>query len=211
MLSIFACHIRKPPKTIEVIRENISQDRMEQLNRFLPDDKLRSMIGDYLVLHALRQNGYTNPSLAYAHTAHGKPYFPSYPSFHFNVSHSGQWVVCAADYHPVGIDIQKERTIKPALIARTLTEKEIDYMNSQPSSAQEKVFFDLWCLKEAYLKFTGKGLTVPLKSIEVDLNNVTFSDPKFHIQLISPPEKGYHIGLCCKEPPQNPVTVEIIT
>ena len=36
----------------------------------------------------------------------GKPYFPAYPDFHYNISHSGGLVVCGFADHPLGIDIQ---------------------------------------------------------------------------------------------------------
>ena len=36
-----------------------------------------------------------------------KPYFPAYPDFHYNISHSDGIVVCGISDHPIGIDIQR--------------------------------------------------------------------------------------------------------
>ena len=45
-----------------------------------------------------------------ARTPQGKPYFPGYPDFKYNISHSGRYAVCGMicggrDPQPVGIDI----------------------------------------------------------------------------------------------------------
>lgn len=36
----------------------------------------------------------------------GKPYLAKEPDIHFNLSHSGEWAVCAISSSPVGVDIQ---------------------------------------------------------------------------------------------------------
>ena len=46
-----------------------------------------------------------------ARTPDGKPYFPDYPDFHYNISHSGRYAVCGiicggTEPQPVGIDSQ---------------------------------------------------------------------------------------------------------
>ena len=41
--------------------------------------------------------------------AGGKPYFPSCPSLHFNLSHSRGAAVCALHSLPVGVDVERLR------------------------------------------------------------------------------------------------------
>lgn len=48
----------------------------------------------------------------------GKPVVRHIPSFHFNLSHSGDWVVCAIDDAPVGIDIEEIKPIDLAIAKR---------------------------------------------------------------------------------------------
>ena len=43
----------------------------------------------------------------FTYTEHGKPYLSDYSDVHFNISHSGEYVVCSVSDKPVGVDIQK--------------------------------------------------------------------------------------------------------
>nr|WP_084787523.1 hypothetical protein [Anaerobacillus alkalidiazotrophicus] len=46
-------------------------------------------------------------------------------SFHFNVSHSGNWVVCATDNQPIGIDIEEIKPIDFQIVYSFFSETEI--------------------------------------------------------------------------------------
>jgi 4'-phosphopantetheinyl transferase len=39
---------------------------------------------------------------------YGKPYLKEYPNFNFNISHSGEYVLCAVDDKSIGIDVEEE-------------------------------------------------------------------------------------------------------
>ncbi|MBN7772872.1 4'-phosphopantetheinyl transferase family protein [Clostridium aminobutyricum] len=83
----------------------------------------------------------------------GKPFFKEY-NVEFSVSHTEQlWVCLMADY-PVGVDVQKRRTVnRHAVAKRFFTKLEQEYIHE----FGEIGFFDVWCRKEAYVKYTGKG------------------------------------------------------
>lgn len=175
----------------------ISPARLEQVRRFRPADQLRSLCGDLLVRKALENYTPAPPLLlSYTTTEHGKPFLPAFPHFHFNVSHSGDWVLCATASRPVGIDIQQERPFKPALPRRVLSDREQMFWNAVPAEKRSSAFFDLWCLKEAYCKATGLGLTKPLDSFSISLDPLSISDDGYSVSLISFPDPGYHVGLC---------------
>ena len=42
---------------------------------------------------------------------HGKPFFTLQPKIHYNISHSGKYVVCVIAGEEVGIDIQEHREL----------------------------------------------------------------------------------------------------
>ena len=104
---------------------------------------------------------------AIARTESGKPYFPSHPNYHFNLSHSGSYALCGVDDTPVGVDIEAIRPHHPNLAGRICSAEELDWLDSQPD--RECAILRLWTAKESRVKYTGTGLTVPLRSISVPL------------------------------------------
>ena len=61
----------------------------------------------------------------------GKPWFPSCPQNHFNLSHSGSFALCALSDQPVGVDIQEMRAAwRPSLVERTCSPEERAWLAS---------------------------------------------------------------------------------
>ncbi|XP_048539324.1 4'-phosphopantetheinyl transferase HetI-like [Triticum urartu] len=95
---------------------------------------------------------------------------------HFNISHTTSLIACgiAMDAN-IGIDIEekKRKTTKSifSLARRFFTPSEADYLTDiSDSYAQEKEFFKLWTLKEAYVKALGLGLSgAPLNEFTINL------------------------------------------
>lgn len=105
----------------------------------------------------------------------GKPVFKEL-HVEFSVSHSDDlWVCLMSDKgSPVGVDIQIVKEIRQdRVMDRYFTEDEREYVNRAGSEA----FFQIWARKEAYAKYTGRGLSRELSEIDT-LNNkdVTFID-----------------------------------
>lgn len=99
-------------------------------------------------------------------TKRGKPYFEELP-VHFSVSHSGGLWACLMSEHPVGLDVQEERSVNyQKLAGRYFTEEECAYVDAHGASG----FFIVWTLKEACVKYFGTGLAVDLRRISVILN-----------------------------------------
>ena len=104
---------------------------------------------------------------AIARTEGGKPYFPAYPNHHFNLSHSGSFTLCAVDDAPVGVDMEVIRPHHPSLAQRICSPEELAWVNKQAD--RERAALRLWTAKESRVKYTGTGLTIPLRSIAVPL------------------------------------------
>ena len=56
--------------------------------------------------------------------AHGKPFFPAYPELHFNLSHCQGLAVCGLDSHPLGIDAEPIRALRPGVLRRAFSPEE---------------------------------------------------------------------------------------
>jgi len=102
-------------------------------------------------------------SLEFVYGACGKPYLKDYP-FYFNLSHSGEYVVCAISENEIGIDIQEHRTKVPMRIAeRYFSKAENCLLQKCSQENYVETFYDLWAKKEAYGKYTGDGISKSLK------------------------------------------------
>ncbi|MBE6973507.1 MAG: 4'-phosphopantetheinyl transferase superfamily protein [Ruminococcaceae bacterium] len=97
----------------------------------------------------------------------GKPHFPAHPHCHFNLSHSGTFALCTVDEQPVGADIEVIRPHHPRLAQRICSAEELVWLKEQPD--KNTALCQLWTCKEALVKYSGTGLTVPLREICVPL------------------------------------------
>lgn len=97
----------------------------------------------------------------------GKPYFPARPDLEFNLSHSGSLLLCGLDVAPLGVDIQVIKSLRPGLPARVCSSLELDWLGDGADLWTR--FAQLWACKEAYVKYTGDGLTRSIAGIQVPL------------------------------------------
>ena len=96
---------------------------------------------------------------------HGKPYFKDKNRFpFFNISHSGDYAVCALATCEVGIDIQKIQRYSSRLLKRILTRQELSQL--EQTEEKEALFCKLWSQKESYVKWSGQGITRELNTLE---------------------------------------------
>lgn len=204
--------IHRQTLNLHSYQEMICSERLEQLQRKQPMDQIRSLSGDLLVRKAMEAWGITAIGpLQYHRTEYGKPYLPDYSGFHFNVSHSGNWVLCAAASLPVGIDIQQERPVKDALLRYTLSDQELKYVQTLPNEQKQTAFFDFWCLKEAYCKATGQGLLTPMRTVEICVPELKLLRDSRELRLLTPVEEDYHVGICCPGPLPEHIPTHLVT
>lgn len=116
----------------------------------------------------------------------GKPYLKEYPEYKYNISHSGDMVMMAYSRQELGVDIEELRAKDTKVAKRCFVPSEYSYVlngrndcdgsvsagyEEDKKAERSRRFFEIWTLKEAYLKLTGKGISVPLSSFEVDVVN----------------------------------------
>ena len=98
----------------------------------------------------------------------GKPYFPGAPQYHFNLSHSGPFALCALSNRPVGVDIQVVRPAwSPKLVDRSCTPEERAWLAALGDRPED--FAALWACKESMGKESGYGLPYPPSRLSVPL------------------------------------------
>lgn len=88
-----------------------------------------------------------------------KPYLPADDGMelHYNVSHSGDWIILAVSQNSVGADIEFIDANFPFddILPEHFSANEIAYIKSLDKTNR---FYKLWTRKEAFLKATGQGL-----------------------------------------------------
>ena len=107
---------------------------------------------------------------------HGKPYVYglSFPVF-YNLSHSGDYLVCGLSEREVGVDIQRVGHYRPEIIRRFFHPHEVLRLEQCESEARRRLFFKYWSAKESFLKYTGTGLSASLSGFEVSFEE---QDPR---------------------------------
>ena len=85
----------------------------------------------------------------------------------FNLSHSGDYVICAVSEKPVGCDIEKIKEAPKQVEKRAFSVEENAYLKSFSGDAYNREFFHLWTKKESFLKMKGIGIRVPLQTLEM--------------------------------------------
>lgn len=157
---------------IERLKPFVSSEKRAAAERFrFLIDARRTLLGEVLVRQTIHDM-YDLPmdQIVFETEGNGKPVVRQLPSFHFNLSHSGDWVVCAVDDAPVGIDIEEIKPIDLAIAKRFFSADEYQDLLSQPAERKEAYFFHLWSMKEAFIKLTGKGLSYGLSSFTARLS-----------------------------------------
>lgn len=103
---------------------------------------------------------------------YGKPYIRGAKDFHFNISHSGHYVVIAVSERKVGIDIERKVKVDYRIAERFFSNKEArEILVSSEEDERIDAFYRIWTLKESYVKAIGKGLTIPFSSFEFTFGN----------------------------------------
>ncbi|MEP6804720.1 MAG: 4'-phosphopantetheinyl transferase superfamily protein, partial [Flavobacterium sp.] len=137
-------------------------------------DSQLSLLGRLMLIKAFEEYGISSAEVNnLEYNDYGKPFLSSKALF-FNISHSGDFVICAVSKRSeIGIDIEKMTAIDLADFKLQMTYNE--WSRIVHSENKRKSFFEYWTQKEAVIKAHGQGLTLPLKSFEV-LDNKTMID-----------------------------------
>lgn len=135
-------------------------------------NKQRKLIGEMLAFKGLEECfGLSKEDIVFTYGEKGKPMLRDSVDMFFNISHSGDWVVCAVSDKEVGLDIELIKDAKMKVANRFFSPSEIEVLDSLDGEAQNVQFFTLWTAKESYLKYLGTGLTKALNSFDVVINS----------------------------------------
>lgn len=195
-------------ESLEPLYPLLSQKTLLRVKRFtVLDDALRCALGELLVKHAISTT-YQIPvnKLIFLVDSYGKPFVEGPVPIHFNISHSGQRIVCAISPLAVGIDIEKITPVDTLAISKQFfLQEEFDHLASLSKCDRYDYFFMLWTMKESYIKLVGTGLNTPLDSFKIMLNEspvkvlCPISGQVLSLIQQYPLDPDYKLSLCSKE------------
>lgn len=152
--------------------EWLTKSEQKRYRRFYFDrHRKQLLLGRYLIRSVLSQ--YTEciapAEWRFLENDYGKPFVDpdqNSNSLFFNLSHSGNRLVLAVARHEfIGVDI--ERSDKQRRVAkisdRFFSGEEVKDLLALDGDQQLNRFYELWTLKEAYIKACGLGLAIPLQ------------------------------------------------
>lgn len=153
-----------PPDQWNFLLEKLPRNLHRSVLRFKRwQDRQASLLGKLLLAHGLKTLGFSASLLEQISTdKYNRPTLPLDKDF--NISHSGEYVVCAISNHRIGIDIELIRPVKLKNFHSVLTQKEIGILSELENP--ENLFFEIWSKKEAAIKADGKGFSNDLKQCE---------------------------------------------
>lgn len=176
MIELYGCKLLDDLRFMEVrsvIMARLPQSTRDLVERFRhTTGQQRKLTGELLVRAiASKKLGVSPEKISWEYSEKKKPFLGSHQDLHFNISHSGDWVVAAFSVKPVGIDVEKIRKVNFSLADRFFSAEESRLLRNLPLQQRVDLFFEIWTLKESYLKALGTGLTRPLKSFTVMREN----------------------------------------
>ena len=168
----------------------LNPEQKERIMRYhFMADRKRGLIGILLAEYAISKAFGINPDeMRFEKNKYGKPHVAGKHGVHYNISHSGDYVVCAVGSMPVGIDVQEIKGGNLDIADRFFSKEEKEALALESSEdAKRKLFYDIWSLKEAYIKCIGMGLSMPLEDF-----GVVQRDGEYELIVKGERDEGYH-------------------
>ena len=160
----------KEAKLYRLAYNTASVERRQKVDKYrFEKDRYLSLGADMLMRYILHE-----ANIAYDHVniktnTFGKPYFEDI-NLNFNISHSGDWVICAISDVEVGCDIERIQSADLQIAKQFFCADEYLHIFQQASEAErERLFYRYWTLTESFIKATGKGMNIPLNAFHIEL------------------------------------------
>ena len=150
----------------------LSANRKKKYESFRFQSDKNNCLYSYLLLKKEINSLYAIPieNQIFRTNLYGKPYLANTNlNIFFNISHTSDCVICAISDNEVGVDIEKIGEVPEDIIDDVLSKKEknsLSLLDKTENSKRARLFFSFWTQKEAYVKYTGKGIIEGLNEID---------------------------------------------
>ena len=150
------------------LMKNLSDEQKEKAVRFKNEkDQMRCLLSSYVIGQLSKEELKRNEI--------GKPYYPNGP--HFNISHSGQYIVMAIADSEVGVDVEEDIEKNMDILLKIFNEAEAKMIKEHAD------FYYLWCAKESLIKCMGSSISKIKEVPSLPLNGLkTFKGIDYQCQ-----------------------------
>ena len=226
MIKTYIINIRQleDETVFQKMLEAVSPYRRQKIALLKNDnDKRRSMGAAIALDKALGGYGLEERAMEYGLGSHGKPLLRFHPEIHFSLSHSKDYAICSIGSDDIGNDIEWVRSGKDNVAKRFFAAEELAWIeNASDTKERDERMFQIWTMKESFLKVTGLGMSLSLKDFAVVMEEngnkklrQTVDDKVYHIKEYALPfifneQAEYKIAVCSPDPDFAPSPEHII-
>lgn len=178
-VDVWRARLHQPGSIVKSFLAILSPDEQRRAESFHFQKDRNSFIIARGVLRMILSRYLSMPSerLRFRYGLYGKPALAEDSggdALRFNTSHSHEVALYAVTRErEVGIDLEymREDVAGGQIAERFFSPGEVAVLRALPAVLQTEAFFNCWTRKEAYIKATGQGLSIPLHQFEVSFTN----------------------------------------
>lgn len=173
-MHVWIASVDAPTLHLDSLAATLSTDERQQAASFHFEKHRRRYIAAHAALREIlsRYLGKPAADIVFTQNRFGKPFLydaEGKDELSFNLSHSGELALAAfVRGRSIGADVEFMRPVRDfeRIAADHFTPQECALLAQAAIAGKEHAFYTFWTRKEAYIKAIGKGLSIPLTSID---------------------------------------------
>ena len=179
-------NLNDQPDNVSQLKKRLTTDEIAKVERYrMPSSQTQALyVRNYLRKVLSSYSDLMPEAWRFEYGEKGKPRLIEKQrietGLNFNISHSKEHLLIAVCQREgkslqLGVDIEHARssTNIDSIMKHYFSDTELTDLLELSKEEQRERFFDLWALKESYIKATGKGLATSLRSFSFDFSNLT--------------------------------------
>ncbi|MEZ9339377.1 4'-phosphopantetheinyl transferase family protein [Vibrio splendidus] len=192
-------NLNDQPNNVSQLKKRLTADEIAKVERYrMPSSQTQALyVRNYLRAILSRYSCLSAEEWRFEYGEKGKPSLIEKQQIetglNFNISHSKEHLLIAVYQREgkqvqLGVDIEHARssTNIDSIMKHYFSETELTDLLELNKEEQRERFFDLWALKESYIKATGKGLATSLRSFSFEFSNLTEQTLPIHASDFQP-------------------------
>ena len=192
-------NLNDQPDNVSQLKKRLTADEIAKVERYrMPSSQTQALyVRNYLRAILSLYSCLSAEEWRFEYGEKGKPRLIEKQQIetglNFNISHSKENLLIAVCQREgkslqLGVDIEHARssTNIDSIMKHYFSDTELTDLLKLNKEEQRERFFDLWALKESYIKATGKGLATSLRSFSFDFSNLTEQTLSLHASDFQP-------------------------